>query len=84
LKFSDVVERDYGPPFKTVRFCVTSQTEEDKCRTLKKVAFSRNIRPMFDCVLEKSVQDCLKTIRDDGADVITLDGTHFVSNLSGF
>lgn len=72
--FLDVVERDYGPPFKTIRICVTSKDEEDKCRTLSKVAFSRNIRPRFDCVLEDNVHNCLKTIRDNGADIITLDG----------
>ncbi|XP_050308566.1 transferrin [Anthonomus grandis grandis] len=71
--YTDVIERDYGPPFKTIRFCVTSKDEQDKCRTLSKVAFSRNIRPRFDCVLEANVQNCLKSIRDDGADIITLD-----------
>lgn len=72
--YTDVIERDYGPPFKTVRFCVTSETERKKCQALSKSAFSRNIRPRFGCVEEKSVFDCMKTIRDNGADVITLDG----------
>lgn len=72
--YTDVVERDYGPPFKTTRFCVLSQDELDKCRTLSRAAFSRNIRPRFDCVLEKTVDDCMKSIRDNGADIITLDG----------
>ncbi|KAL1488017.1 hypothetical protein ABEB36_015392 [Hypothenemus hampei] len=72
--YTDVVERDYGPPFKVLRFCVTSQEEENKCHTLSAAAFSRNIRPRFDCVLEKSVFDCLKSVQDNGADVITLDG----------
>lgn len=72
--YTDVIERDYGPPFKTVRFCVVSEDEEKKCRALSKSAFSRNIRPRFDCVVEKNVHDCLTTIRDNGADVITLDG----------
>ncbi|XP_018576299.1 transferrin [Anoplophora glabripennis] len=72
--YTDVIERDYGPPFKTIRFCVTSQDEEDKCRALSKSAFSRNIRPRFDCVVEKNVYACLNTIRDNGADIITLDG----------
>lgn len=72
--YTDVVERDYGPPYKLLRFCVTSVDEWEKCKTLSKSAFSRDIRPRFDCVQEKSVYDCLKTIRDNGADVITLDG----------
>lgn len=72
--YTDVIERDYGPPYKTVRFCVTSIDEEEKCRTLSKAAFSRNIRPRFDCILEQDVYNCLKTIRDNGADIIALDG----------
>ncbi|RZC39825.1 transferrin, partial [Asbolus verrucosus] len=72
--YTDVIERDYGPPFKTVRFCVTTQAEMEKCRGLSKSAFSRNIRPRFDCIQEKDVHDCMKTIRDNGADIITLDG----------
>lgn len=72
--YTDVVERDYGPPFKTVRFCVVSGEEAAKCRALSQAAFSRNIRPRFDCVEEKSAFDCMKTIQNNGADVITLDG----------
>lgn len=72
--YTDVVERDYGPPYKLLRFCVTSVDEWEKCKALSKSAFSRDIRPRFDCVQEKSRYDCLKTIQDNGADVITLDG----------
>lgn len=72
--YTDVLERDYGPPFKAIRFCVTSVDEENKCRAFSKAAFPREIRPRIDCVLEKTVYDCLKSIRDNGADVITLDG----------
>ncbi|XP_076250329.1 transferrin 1 [Rhynchophorus ferrugineus] len=72
--YTDVIERDYGPPFKTIRFCVTSKEEEEKCRVLSRAAFSRDIRPRFDCVLEENVHACLSTIRDNGADIITLDG----------
>jgi melanoma-associated antigen p97 len=72
--YTDVIERDYGPPFKTVRFCVTSKDELAKCEGLSKSAFSRNIRPRFGCVEEKTVFDCMKAVRDNGADIITLDG----------
>lgn len=71
--YTDVLERDYGPPLKTVRFCVLSDEELAKCRAFSKTAFSRNVRPRFDCVREESVFNCLKTIRDNGADIITLD-----------
>ncbi|KAJ3640628.1 hypothetical protein Zmor_027180 [Zophobas morio] len=72
--YTDVIERDYGPPYKTVRVCVTSDKELEKCEALSKSAFSRNIRPRYACVQEKTVYDCMKTIRDNGADIITLDG----------
>lgn len=73
-KYTDVIERDYGPPFKSIRFCVSSDEELQKCEGLSKSAFSRNIRPRFGCIQEKTILDCLKTIRDNAADVITLDG----------
>lgn len=72
--YTDVIERDYGPPFKTVRFCVTSKEELKKCQDLSLSAFSRNIRPRFGCIEEKNIFDCMKTIRDNGADIVTLDG----------
>lgn len=75
--YTDVVERDYGPPFKLLRFCVTSGDEWQKCKSLSKSAFSRDIRPRFDCVQEKSIHDCLNIIRDNGADIISLDGEIF-------
>ncbi|XP_066256640.1 transferrin isoform X1 [Euwallacea similis] len=72
--YTDVVERDHGPPFKSVRFCVTSKEEKNKCRSLSQASFSRNIRPRFDCVQGQSVDDCLEIISKNGADIITLDG----------
>ncbi|XP_001808066.1 transferrin [Tribolium castaneum] len=71
--YTDVIERDYGPPFKTVRFCVTSHDEYLKCQALSQAAFSRDIRPRFGCVEEKTVESCMKSIRDNLADIISLD-----------
>lgn len=71
--YTDVVERDYGPPIKTIRICVTSKDELEKCRDLSRGAFSRNVRPRFDCINQRDVEGCLRTIRDNGADIITID-----------
>ncbi|XP_022906419.1 transferrin [Onthophagus taurus] len=71
--YTDVVERDYGPPYKTARFCVTNDDELAKCQALTESAFTRNIRPRFDCVQERSIEGCMKAIRDGAADIITLD-----------
>uniref|UniRef100_A0A8D8QDC2 Transferrin n=1 Tax=Cacopsylla melanoneura TaxID=428564 RepID=A0A8D8QDC2_9HEMI len=46
-----------------------------KCLAFKDVAFSRDIRPPFECNREKSSKVCLKQIGDGAADVITLDAT---------
>ncbi|KAB0802851.1 hypothetical protein PPYR_05037 [Photinus pyralis] len=72
--YTDVIEREYGPPYKALRFCTTSKEELDKCQAFGRVAFSRDIRPRFDCVLEENVKKCLETVRDNGADIITVDG----------
>lgn len=71
--YTDVVERDYGPPIKTIRICYTGSMAFKKCRDFSNAAFSRNIRPRFDCVAERSVDGCFKTIRDNAADVIVVD-----------
>lgn len=72
--YTDIVERDYGPPYKTARWCVITDEEMEKCTALASSAFTRNIRPRFDCVQERDVDACLRNIRDGGADIITLDG----------
>ncbi|KAI4460367.1 transferrin [Holotrichia oblita] len=74
--YTDIIERDYGPPYKTARFCVITDEEMEKCAALASSAFTRNIRPRFDCVQERTVEDCLRNIRDGGADIITLDAGH--------
>lgn len=82
--YTDVLERDYGPPFKTLRFCVIKDDELAKCRALSSTAFSRNVRPRFDCVREDSLETCMKTIRDNGADIISLDGGHAADAVSNY
>ncbi|XP_026466165.1 transferrin-like [Ctenocephalides felis] len=71
-KYVDVIERDVGTPRQTIRFCVTSEIALKKCRELRKSAYSRDIRPAYDCVLAANERECMKTISENGADVITL------------
>lgn len=71
--YTDVIEREYGPPVKVVRLCVTSEVENDKCKIFSKAAFSRDIRPRFECVQESSEHSCVKAIMDNAADAISLD-----------
>lgn len=74
-KYYDVIGRDVVVPRRTVGFCVASTVAHDKCKHLKIAAYSRDIRPAFECILEKSLEKCLDTIRANGADIITLDAT---------
>lgn len=71
--YTDVVERDYGPPIKTIRICFSDTAAAKKCRDMSSAAFSRNVRPRFDCVQQRNVDSCFKTIRDNAADVIAVD-----------
>jgi hypothetical protein len=71
--YTDVIEREYGPPVKVVRICVTSDVEHEKCVTFSKSAFSRDIRPRFECIQQTSELKCIKAIMDNTADVISLD-----------
>ncbi|XP_066992052.2 transferrin [Anabrus simplex] len=71
--YTDVIERGSGPGYKKVRICTTSKEEMDKCRNLHRAAFSRDIRPEFDCVQQSDLHACLRAIKEDGADIISLD-----------
>jgi len=82
--YTDIIERDYGPPYKTARFCVITDLEMEKCMALASSAFTRNIRPRFDCVQERTVEACMKNIRDGGADIIALDGGLVVKAIKDY
>lgn len=71
--YTDVVERDYGPPIKTIRICYSSSAAARKCRDFSNAVFSRNVRPRFDCVAERNLDGCFRTIRDNAADIIAVD-----------
>lgn len=36
--------------------------------------FTRDVRPKYDCILEKSQDDCLKAIKEDNADLTVVSG----------
>lgn len=71
--YTDVIEREYGPPVKVIKICVVTDVENDKCKEFSKAAFSRDIRPRFECVRQNTESDCFKAIRDNAADVLTVD-----------
>ncbi|KAL7301182.1 hypothetical protein TKK_0006152 [Trichogramma kaykai] len=73
-KYMEVVERNFGAPERTARWCVYETKALEKCRALAKAAFSRDVRPRFDCILQKDEEACLKSLRDDGADLLVMSG----------
>jgi len=71
--YKDVIERD-GSTSQKIRLCVKTAVEMRKCETLRKAAFSRDIRPEFRCVESR---DCLKSVREKEADVAVLSPSDF-------
>ncbi|KAJ8681899.1 hypothetical protein QAD02_017691, partial [Eretmocerus hayati] len=73
-KYMDVVERNLGAPERNARWCVHDTKSLEKCRAIAKAAYSRDVRPRFDCILEKDENACLKALRDDNADLLVMSG----------
>lgn len=71
--YTEVIERGHGAPELVVRLCVTSNVALAKCRAMSVFAFSRDIRPILDCVQEASETDCLKSVQDNGSDLASVD-----------
>lgn len=83
-KFYDVIGRNVVAPRRSIRWCVITDTAHHKCQHLKHAAFSRDIRPEFDCVRESSIEKCLQTIRDGGADIITVDAVDAITAVDKY
>ncbi|XP_058126943.1 transferrin [Anopheles ziemanni] len=69
--YVEVIERE-GPYGSAVRLCVTSEPERQKCEVLRRVAYSRDVRPALQCVL-KTEEACVEAVRSGKeADVVVL------------
>lgn len=82
-KYTEVIERQFiREEDKTtsiggvVRICVSSNEELKKCQALRDVAFSRDVRPVLECVL-KDYQHCTAALKDNQADVIVVKTSTF-------
>lgn len=73
-KYKDVIERDSGAVGKIARWCVWSDVALDKCRGLSRAAFTREVRPKFECTRGKDQASCLKTLQEGKADLVVLEG----------
>lgn len=72
--YRDVIERD-GSTSQKIRLCVKNDVEMRKCEVLKQAAYSRDVRPQFECVESK---DCLQTVHENNADATVLNPVDFI------
>jgi ABC-type amino acid transport substrate-binding protein len=71
--YKDVIERD-GSTGK-IRLCVKSDLEMRKCKVLKQAAYSRDVRPQFECVESKN---CLQAVQESNADAVVVHPVDFI------
>lgn len=58
----------------TCRICVTNDVEMRKCETMKLAAYSRDIRPEFECILNSK---CAQAVKDNKMDVTIVPGAEY-------
>lgn len=77
-KYTDVIERqllDGNSDDEKIKLCVSSEMELKKCQVMRDVAFSRDIRPSFECV-QKDKANCVEAINNGQVDVIVFEAKH--------
>ena len=63
---------DSEPP---VRFCVSSNKEQEKCEDLSSLLILRKVSPELQCTQGSSVDECMEMISLNKADVMTLNNS---------
>lgn len=63
-QYRDVIERNGNAQLK-IRLCVRTDVEQRKCDLLRRVAFSRDIRPEFECA-QPSAGGCTQAVSWSG------------------
>ncbi|XP_067641456.1 transferrin [Eurosta solidaginis] len=71
--YKDVIERD-GGALRKMRFCVQNDIEFAKCDTMRRAAYSRDIRPELECIQEN---DCMIAVQNDKADFVTIHAKNY-------
>lgn len=85
-KYVDVIERqllDGNSDGEKIKLCVSSDIEMRKCGVMRDVAFSRDVRPLFECVL-KQHSDCADGLRNNEIDAVFVQAKNIDKyNLNG-
>lgn len=73
-KYTDVIERqllDGSSDDEKVKLCVSSNIEMRKCNAMRDVAYSRDIRPSFECIM-KDNDKCAEDLKTNKVDAIVV------------
>jgi Transferrin len=74
-KYTDVIERqllDGDSDDEKIKLCVSSDVEMRKCQVMRDVAFSRDVRPLFVCVLKDQAL-CSDALRAGQVDAMVVE-----------
>ena len=61
-----------------MKICVTGSKELEKCRVLAKATFSRDLRPVLECVQKATSLECSKALETRELDIWIADGSEAV------
>lgn len=73
-KYTDVIERqllDGNSDDEKIKLCVSSNVALKKCVVMRDVAYSRDIRPLFECIM-KDAEKCGEALKTGGVDAIVV------------
>lgn len=80
-QYKDVIERnliDGNSAEEKLTWCVSSEVEMRKCKALKDAAYSRDIRPAFECVI-KGKSECQQALARKEVDIMVVAEDDFLS-----
>lgn len=86
-KYAEVIERqllDGDSDDEKIKLCVSGSVEMRKCEAMRDVAFSRDIRPKFECIV-KDNEKCGEAVSNGDADAVVVEaknvGKYNLDNL---
>lgn len=68
--------RDSEKCNRDIKWCTTSDQEQQKCRWLAQASLNNALQPVLNCVQSPNKLSCLEDIKNDKADVVTADAHH--------